>query len=803
MCAVFRFRIQDLRQAGQKKNSATGLTKHSNNGRVLILLSPGAWEASGEEETILRSIDQIRKRNGQAFIRMLLSYLLLLCVPVLICAVLSLYTYQVVAGQSEIFSNNMIGTVEKTCGNEIQVLNNTLRQLKVDEKIAKLGNTQSDYWNEAQVKKDLVSAYAILQETDPYCESVFVYMKNHDKIISQFSSMSVAYFSDQLSIDETMLREILAQDGLRSQTSVGLRGGGKEYILFLEPVIHRANASQNTVVGIVLSTAGLERKISSLDWDGDIEWLIADEDGALLRRPGSMAIDSLDLDRIENDSSRVTIEGKKYIVSQAPGALYRWTYLLLIQESMVDSPAKHIRSAMLLGLVATMVCGCALSLWLSRKQYQPLQQLMGLFQGTEKGRDEYAYIQDQVSQILEKARTAEKDKRKGRQRLRIHALEKLLLSPKADLKTEEELAFCEKFRDGRNLILLCCPEEPAAQAAENEEDPEEKQLRRFIISNVFEERIGERFPRETFLYEDMVVSIIHLPDGCEDYSDQLEDISGELQAFIFQNFSFHVRSVESESHEGLAGIRQAWVEACYALSFAGRAKDFYIRYQDVKESAIFDYAYPIELEEQVISAVRSGNEVLAKTLIDRVLEESFGKGSTNSAELRSCILYDILGTLLKVSEKQGIRVEKLPGVNQINANTKLTKVRAYFYEIIESICAKLRIRDQEIGGQGLSSLILDYVAESYADPDLNISQIAQKFHMTPAWLSSSFKAQTGRSLLSVIKKVRMEHALEYLDSGMSVQEVAQRVGFRDDTTFIRTFKAYYGTTPGQIKKPKP
>jgi AraC-like DNA-binding protein len=51
-----------------------------------------------------------------------------------------------------------------------------------------------------------------------------------------------------------------------------------------------------------------------------------------------------------------------------------------------------------------------------------------------------------------------------------------------------------------------------------------------------------------------------------------------------------------------------------------------------------------------------------------------------------------------------------------------------------------------------------------------------------------------------ILSVRLSRAREYLEThGWTVGEVAYRLGFRDESHFIRVFKRHFGCTPGQIK----
>mgnify|MGYP000641733621 FL=1 len=74
---------------------------------------------------------------------------------------------------------------------------------------------------------------------------------------------------------------------------------------------------------------------------------------------------------------------------------------------------------------------------------------------------------------------------------------------------------------------------------------------------------------------------------------------------------------------------------------------------------------------------------------------------------------------------------------------------------------------------------------NFTDPDLNISITSQHFKMTPSYLSSLYKKQTGKSLLEFINNVRMDFAEELLKKGVSVSEAAERSGFRDSAGLFR------------------
>ena len=60
--------------------------------------------------------------------------------------------------------------------------------------------------------------------------------------------------------------------------------------------------------------------------------------------------------------------------------------------------------------------------------------------------------------------------------------------------------------------------------------------------------------------------------------------------------------------------------------------------------------------------------------------------------------------------------------------------------------------------QILCQEVLEYIRTNYSNPDLNISMTGQHFRMTPAYLSSIFRRETGESLLKVITMTRVREA---------------------------------------------
>ncbi len=68
-------------------------------------------------------------------------------------------------------------------------------------------------------------------------------------------------------------------------------------------------------------------------------------------------------------------------------------------------------------------------------------------------------------------------------------------------------------------------------------------------------------------------------------------------------------------------------------------------------------------------------------------------------------------------------------------------------------------------------------------------------------LMKQFKEFYGITIHNYIVLCKMKHSFNAIKTkGFSVKEAAEEVGYIHQGHFIKTFKSYYGITPGELKK---
>ena len=88
--------------------------------------------------------------------------------------------------------------------------------------------------------------------------------------------------------------------------------------------------------------------------------------------------------------------------------------------------------------------------------------------------------------------------------------------------------------------------------------------------------------------------------------------------------------------------------------------------------------------------------------------------------------------------------------------------------------------------------------ESNLSRRIDVAEIAESVGLRRSRLSALFTIEMGMAPGQVLKKLRMEKARGLLESSfLGIKEIAARVGYSDDTHFMRDFKKAYRLTPSQ------
>lgn len=127
-------------------------------------------------------------------------------------------------------------------------------------------------------------------------------------------------------------------------------------------------------------------------------------------------------------------------------------------------------------------------------------------------------------------------------------------------------------------------------------------------------------------------------------------------------------------------------------------------------------------------------------------------------------------------------------------------------DIIKSSIAALSVAANKLEEiQGVKSKkdsrlidFLNYIQSNYKE--VTLDSLAEEFFLSKQYISKYIKDKSGENFGDILKKVRMKKAKTFLkNSSMTVESVAEQVGYQNVEHFTRLFKKEYGITPIQYR----
>ena len=207
--------------------------------------------------------------------------------------------------------------------------------------------------------------------------------------------------------------------------------------------------------------------------------------------------------------------------------------------------------------------------------------------------------------------------------------------------------------------------------------------------------------------------------------------------------------------------------------------------------------YTIEMDKQFTQHCLQGNEPEAMALLEQVRRESGRRGI--APRMASQLLISGLSkTILTVMGKlPGDFAETewvLNGVEDIQRRQSLEDLFSFAEKCAALFCRHAAAAKGAHAAQKLKE-IEDYLRDRFADPEMRLGMIADRFGMDERYLSDFYKKNTGVNLSTHIEELRTARARELLRGGTPVNDTALRVGYENVNTFRRAYRRQWGINP--------
>lgn len=94
---------------------------------------------------------------------------------------------------------------------------------------------------------------------------------------------------------------------------------------------------------------------------------------------------------------------------------------------------------------------------------------------------------------------------------------------------------------------------------------------------------------------------------------------------------------------------------------------------------------------------------------------------------------------------------------------------------------------------------IDYIHKNYHE-QIGREDLASICHMSPSYFSEQFRNHLGTGFLEYLTKVRIDRAIELLQTDLRIEVISNLVGYRHRNRFISNFRGITGYTPTEYRK---
>lgn len=265
---------------------------------------------------------------------------------------------------------------------------------------------------------------------------------------------------------------------------------------------------------------------------------------------------------------------------------------------------------------------------------------------------------------------------------------------------------------------------------------------------------------------------------------------------------FGSRVAVSEGSESLLDIPALYENAKYAKNFWPEKPVSEFRSLPKAEAS---YQYPHDKLNSLTGLLNENDFAKTRELVSelfRLTDLYTAKTGTLTNFFVQCVLIDVLTVItnymnlayIKFYDYCELYFETLYFCRNCPYSEKASDIKRNIGKLID-FC------EQQISEKSITSApLIAQIEECYCQSDFSISVLADKFHVSVAYMSFLFKKELNVNFSDYLWMMRKKKAQELLKTtDLSIDEISLAVGYQNPSSFRRKFKQETGVTPSQYR----
>ncbi len=253
-------------------------------------------------------------------------------------------------------------------------------------------------------------------------------------------------------------------------------------------------------------------------------------------------------------------------------------------------------------------------------------------------------------------------------------------------------------------------------------------------------------------------------------------------------------------YDSIHNIHYSFVEAKSAIDYRyslGVNQAIYI--QDIEPNTDSCFDIDEKTITQIIRSIKIGNDNDISEAVEHLID-TMKKSHISVKHFRNTFL-ELYVELLRLARIYEITVDD--DAQNIYANMESFNSLDEVKDIFLKICIDLRNgikKERKDATKELIERAKEYININFADCDLSVEKVCNYLGLSATYFSTVFKKETGYSFVSYLTQVRMEKALQLLQTTQEkAYIISEMVGYIEPNYFSYVFKKQYGVSPSKYR----
>lgn len=732
--------------------------------------------------------------------RLLLSYfpIFLLTVTILIFA-------------SFIFIND-ISQMETKKADRIStsyLMDNVDRTIKETEMsvldAAERSNAFKRYFNnQGETDTDTIHAVAqslrSLTNESSYIHSIYLYDKKNEIVLTETGLKDLSGFVDQ--------------NWIEGITSSSLAEGWQPVRLYDNEFIQR------TSVRVLTINKGMPLPFGS--------------EGVLVINIKMSAIEQLIDSMINQQLSFLTIVGSdNQIVYQAHSdregsengkqlnTLYMdrlgWTFTSGIKAANLFSWVSVISYLWVAIAVGTVACAIVYLVYVTKRNYKPIQVIMNRIEGhqirtMDQSRDrpdEMMFIDGVLEDLINHMTDYDQKSRENLLLQRSKLFTDLLYSERLDnvVQRMEEMSPLTGANSSSRFTVVISEINRYEKVFQDRYTRGDQNTLKLALMNVFQElaRSSELQAWAEWIGADRAVILFLSTGSDEEMTEKIRLFAEDCRAWVEQNLRLSLSFGIGPAVTGPGTIRESYTAAENVMQHKLLMHENIALAEcaEARQPLLETYKY-LQMIAEFVKQFRMSSSQWREQL--EQIFDAFERDFLQDDDIRSLLQ----AMLQMLSREVAVMSEQLQDeLSAENASIRLklmeeaesiAEVKGILFEYLTDVFRTYISASETKSYRAMVNEMKDYIEENFANPDLSLKHLSDRFQVSGKYASYLFKTEFNMKFVDFVTELRMKEAEQLLlETEYSLQDIALQVGYANAITFGRVFKRVTGITPGDYR----